>query len=302
MALTDTLCERLGRSSALLVLDNCEHLIDACAQLSESLLRTCDRVHILATSREPLGIPGEVLWRVPPLGLPADDTSGPEADAVRLFVERAASSVPNFALTSANQAAVTDICRRLDGLPLAIELAAARVRLLAPDEIAARLDDRFKLLTGGIRTAPARQHTLEGAVKWSYELLSPAEQHLFEEVSVFADGFSLAAAEAVGSVAGIANVLDLLGRLVDRSLVVVEPPRSGRETRYRLLETLRAFGWQRLVVRGEAESARQRLSAWLIEMAEVVIRALQIVPVAENLTVDGGDLLHGARVRPVVIR
>jgi predicted ATPase/DNA-binding CsgD family transcriptional regulator len=268
VTLTDRLCERLDRSRVLLALDNCEHLVDACAQLSERLLRTCDGVHILATSREPLGVSGEVLWRVPPLGLPADEEHTPEADAVRLFVERAIASVPSFALTSANRVAVVDICRRLDGLPLAIELAAARVRLLAPEEIAARLDDRFKLLTGGLRTAPARQQTLEGAVRWSYELLSPAEQRLFEEVSVFVDGFSLAAAEAVGRAAGIDNVLDLLGRLVDRSLVVVEPQRSNRETRYRLLETLRAFASQRLIERGEAESARRRLADWLIETAE----------------------------------
>src|SRR5215471_18903907 len=235
MALTDTVGASLGRSRVLLVLDNCEHLIAACGQLSESLLRTCERVHILATSREPLGLSGEVLWRVPPLGLPADETRVPEAEAVRLFVERAAASVPNFALTNENRAAVADICRRLDGLPLAIELAAARVRLLASDEIATRLDDRFKLLTSGPRTAPERQQTLEGAVKWSYELLSPAERRLFEEISVFVDGFSLFAAESIGNATGISSVLDLLGRLVDRSLVIVEPPRVGRETRYRLL-------------------------------------------------------------------
>src|SRR5215471_127272 len=265
--LLNTLFETLGSTCQLLVLDNCEHLIDACAALADGLLRTCPRVAILATSREPLGVPGEVLWRVPPLALPLHD-SGADSDAVQLFLERARGSLPAFELTPENRAAVAQICRRLDGLPLAIELAAARVRLLSTDEIAERLEDRFTLLTSGSRTAPARQRTLEAAVNWSYELLSPAERRLFEDCAVFADGFSMAGLAATTDATAESEVLDRLGRLVDRSLVVAEAPRAGGATRYRLLETLRAFAWQRLVARGDAERVRRRMADWLVDMAE----------------------------------
>jgi predicted ATPase/DNA-binding CsgD family transcriptional regulator len=266
--LVETLYETLGRTRQLLVLDNCEHLIEACADFTHGLLRTCQDVHILATSRELLGITGEVLCRVPPLRLPDADQEVDDADALRLFVERAKASLRSFELLPANRTAVIQICRQLDGLPLAIELAAARVRLLTPDEIAGRLEDRFKLLTRGSRIAPARQRTLEAAVNWSYDLLSAPEQRLFEDLSVFADGFSLAGAAAVSSSGGESEVLDVLGRLVDRSLVVVEQTPPGPETRYRLLETLRAFAWQRLMARGDADRAQHRLASWLLSMAE----------------------------------
>jgi predicted ATPase len=176
----ETLHDALTRSSALLVLDNCEHLIDACARLTDDLLRSCPQLRILATSREPLGVAGEVLWRVPPLTLPELESTAELADAVQLFVERAGATAPGFELTGDNRGAVVEICRRLDGLPLAIELAAARIRVLSPAEIASRLGERFALLVGGSRTAPPRQQTLEATVNWSYELLSMAEQRLFE--------------------------------------------------------------------------------------------------------------------------
>jgi non-specific serine/threonine protein kinase len=263
----EALQDAVGARTRLLVLDNCEHLIDACARLADDLLRACPGLRLLATSREPLGVAGEVIWRVPPLGL---GESGPDlerADAVRLFVERARASLPEFALTDDNRVSVARICRRLDGLPLAIELAAARVRVLSPSEIAARLDDRFTLLVGGSRTAPRRQQTLAAAVEWSFALLSPAEQRLFQRLAVFADGFSLAAVEAVAADES-ADVLDGLWRLVDRSLVVVEPSAAGLETRYRLLETLRAYAWERLVASGQAEVCLRRLADWLVRTAE----------------------------------
>jgi predicted ATPase/DNA-binding CsgD family transcriptional regulator len=266
--LINTLHGTVGRTRQLLVLDNCEHLIDACAHLAHGLLRTCPNVHVMATSREPLGITGEVVWQVPPLGLPVGEGDEDDADALRLFVERAKASLPSFEVLPASRAAVIQICRQLDGLPLAIELAASRVRMLAPDEIAGRLADRFKLLTGGSRSAPARQQTLEAAINWSYELLSAPERRLFEDLSVFVDGFSVAGLAAVSSSSGESEVLDLLGRLVDRSLVVVERTPAGGETRYRLLETVRAFAWQRLIDRGDADLVRQRLANWLIGMAE----------------------------------
>jgi predicted ATPase/DNA-binding CsgD family transcriptional regulator len=261
----ETLSDALSSSSALLVLDNCEHLIDACARLADDLLRSCVQLRILATSREPLGVAGEVLWRVPPLALPEPASTDP-SDAVQLFVERAGATAPGFELTDDNRGAVVEICRRLDGLPLAIELAAARTRVLSPPEIANRLGERFDLLVGGSRTAPPRQQTLEATVNWSYDLLSVAEQRLFEHLAVFADGFTLAAVEAIEPSEGRTDVLDRLSQLVDRSLVTIEP--SGLDsTRYRLLETMRAYAWERLVASGDAEQVQHRLANWIVLMA-----------------------------------
>lgn len=281
-----TLATALGVGRVLLVLDNCEHLVGACAHLAEELLRACPDLRVLATSREPLGVPGEVAWLVPSLDLPAAgaDVSREElgrSPAVQLFVERARAARPGFALTGENGPAVAEICRRLDGIPLAIELAAARVRILAPDEIAARLGDRFRLLAGGSRTAPPRQQTLRAAVDWSYDLLTEPARRLFERLAVFAGGFTLDAAEAVcaGGEIETDGILDLLSRLVDRSLVLAEPqdgPGDGIEaTRYRLLETLRAYGADRLAERGEADRVRARHTAWLAEMAEQADRAFR---------------------------
>ena len=299
--LLETLATALGVAPTLLVLDNCEHLVDACAHVAGHLLRASPTLHILATSREPLGVPGEVAWPVPPLGLPADDEHAglkdrARSEAVQLFVVRAQAARPGFTLTEQNVLAVSEVCRRLDGIPLAIELAAARLRVLSPAELAARLDDRFRLLTGGSRTASPRQQTLRATVEWSYDLLTEVERRLFERLSVFAGGFTLDAVEAVcgdsneergtsnearadaqlvahrSSLVPRNDVLDLLTRLVDRSLVLAE--QHGTEaTRYRLLETLRAYGVNRLAERGDAEWARERHARWMTELAQRAERA-----------------------------
>jgi predicted ATPase/class 3 adenylate cyclase len=282
----EVLTEHLRPRTALLVPDNCEHLLDGCARLADAVLHACPHVRILATSRELLGLSGEVAWRVPSLGLPPDD--GPpaggagavggssavaeavaESDAVRLLVDRARLVQPTFAVTALNAAAVARVCRRLDGIPLAIELAAARVRALSVQEVAERLDDRFRLLAGGSRTALRRQQTLAAAVAWSHDLLTAPERRLFDRLSVFSGGCALEAAERVGAAEGEAeaDVLDLLGRLVDKSLVLAEEGRGGT-TRYRLLETLRQYGGERLVASGQVAAARGRHAAYYLALAE----------------------------------
>jgi predicted ATPase len=277
-----TLTDALKPRRLLLVLDNCEHLVDACARLADALLRACPQVHLLATSREALGIAGETPRRVPSLALP-DARQPPSAEAVahseavRLFAERAATAAPGFAVTAENAAAVVAICRRLDGIPLALELAAARVRVLPPQQLAARLEDRFRLLTGGSRTAPPRQQTLRATLDWSYALLSEPERALFERLAVFAGGWTLEAAEAVGADPeeewiGAGEVLDLLTRLVDKSLVVVAEAQPGGTARYRLLETVRQYGGQRLAAGGAGPGAidavRRRHAAHYLALAE----------------------------------
>lgn len=244
------LLRSVGQRRMLVVLDNCEHLLDACAELVMALLRGCPAVTILATSREPIGVSGEVSWRVPSLPL--------NGEAAALFAERARQVRPDFRLTEDNSAAVTEICRRLDGLPLAIELAAARVRVLSLAEIHHGLHDRFRLLTGGARTAVRRQQTLRASVDWSHALLTEPERVLFTRLAVFMGGFDLDAAEAVAAGGDVARhqVLDLLTLLVDKSLVVVESA-SGR-TRYRLLETVRQYAQERLAESGQGDSARKR--------------------------------------------
>ena len=278
----DDLAGALRPRRLLVLLDNCEHLVGACAELAAGLLRRCPELRILATSREVLGVAGEVIVRVAPLEVPGDDAEVAledvaRSEAARLFVERASLARPSFALDVHNSAHVARICRRLDGIPLAIELAAARVRVLGPAEIAARLEDRFRLLVGGSRATPARHQTLRAAVEWSYDLLGEGERRLFERLAVFAGGCTLAAAEAVCSDQGIdaSEVLDLLSRLVDRSLVLAEPPDGLGETRYHMLETLRVYGLERLAERGEAEPVRGRLAAWLVERAEQADRSFR---------------------------
>jgi predicted ATPase len=244
-SIEDRLVEQLQNRQVLLLFDNCEHVLDSVAPLADLLLRACRDLSILATSREALGIAGEVLWLVPPLPAPeADrDLSGLlDNDAVRLFIDRAANVQPSFTLTEDNAPAVVEICRRLDGAPLAIELAAARTKALPAEEIARRLGDRFLLLGSGDRTGPAHHRTLRAAVEWSIDLLEDRERVVFERMSVFAGGCSLDAAESVcagGEIATI-DVLDLVGRLVDKSLVVAES--EGGRVRYRMQETLRVFG------------------------------------------------------------
>jgi predicted ATPase/DNA-binding CsgD family transcriptional regulator len=255
----ETVTGFIGSRGALLVLDNCEHLLDACAVLAEDMRRACPGLVILATSREPLGAEGEATWRVPSL---------PHAgEAVELFADRARRAVPDFAVNPDNESAVAEICRRLDGIPLAIELAAARLRVVSPGEIAAGLYDRFRLLTGGSRTAVRRQQTLRASVDWSHALLTEAERVLFRRLAAFADGFELQAAEAVGAGDGLERhqVLDHLALLVDKSLVAAEESRPA--TRYRLLETVRQYAAEQLAESGEADLVRTRHRGYYVELA-----------------------------------
>jgi predicted ATPase len=255
----DTLADALGPQDILIMLDNCEHLIGACAKTADAILRRCPKVHLLATSREPLGIAGETIYRVPSLSLPAPGDSGAAAaaacDAVALFAARAREQGARLALDADATTLVVSVCRRLDAMPLAIELAAARLRSMSLSDLAARLDQRFRLLTGGSRTALERQQTLLATVDWSYSLLTAAEKVLLGRLSVFAGSFDLAAAEAVAGSGAIdtLEVAGLLGSLVDKSLVVAEP--DGTALRYRLLETIRQFAADRLAGSGDDQAA-----------------------------------------------
>ena len=263
-SMRDTLIERLHHRDLLVVLDNCEHLIDACAELAEALLRRAPALRIVATSREPLGVSGETVWRVASLSLP-DESTSPSAEALldseatRLFIERATSIDAAFTPTPENAATIARICQRLDGIPLAIELAAARITALSVEQIDARLENRFRLLTGGRRTAVARQRTLEATMQWSYQLLSDAERQLLSRLSVFPSGWTLEAAENVCGGDGIdaADMLDLLSRLVSKSLVCLESDVAG-ERRYRLLETVRQYAHERLIESGGVDRLRDR--------------------------------------------
>jgi predicted ATPase len=257
----ESLRRHVRGKQVLIVLDNCEHLVSASAAVADALLDAGGR--LLATSREGLGVAGERLFAVSPLGVPppeaARDPAQVEAsDAVRLFLERARLAQPGFALTPQNAAAIAEISRRLDGIPLALELAAARVKILSVDQIRARLDDRFRLLTGSTRTALPRHQTLRATVQWSYDQLEPDEQRLFRRLGVFAGGWILEAATRVAGQDGDEfRAMDLLARLVDKSLVQVERESEG-EPRYGMLETVRQFGLERLVEAGEADAARGR--------------------------------------------
>jgi non-specific serine/threonine protein kinase len=264
--------EYLSDRDLLLIVDNCEHVLAATTELVNQALRAAPLVRVLATSREPLGVEGEVTWRVPSLGLPpkgADllpDQAG-AADAVRLFVERAAQARPGFALTESNSAAVAEICRRLDGIPLAIELAAARARALTPNEIADRLDERFTLLTGGPRAALPRHQTLRALTDWSWDLLSQPERRLFHSLAVFAGGFTLGAAAAVsGEPLRDQDVLALVTALVEKSLLVAEP--HGETTRFGMLETIREYALERLTAAGEEPTIRDRHLDWVAALHE----------------------------------
>ena len=258
----------------LLVLDNCEHLLDACARLADALLRDARGVRVLATSRAPLGVAGETVWRVAPLVPPAAGESRPVAlagnEAVRLFVERARAARPGFALRPENARAVADVCRRLDGIPLALELAAARLRVLPVGDLLARLDDRFGVLVGGSRTALPRHQTLAATVDWSYGLLTESERVAFRRLAVFAGGWSLAAAEqVVADPPGLSadRILDVLSRLVDCSLVVAGEDDAGH-ARFGMLETLRAYALARPEAGGAALAVRHRHLAHYAALAE----------------------------------
>jgi non-specific serine/threonine protein kinase len=255
----------------LLVLDNCEHLIEATAQLADALLRHCPYLQILTTSRETLNIAGEVVWLVPSLSLPESSEPLPveilkQYDAIRLFVERAMTALPTFALTDQNAATVAQVCQKLDGIPLAIELAAARVKVLRVEQIAIRLDNRFRLLTGGSRTALPRHQTLRALIDWSYKLLSPAEQLLLRHLSVFAGGFTLEAVEAIWA-GKEGDILGLLTQLVNKSLVVSERE-QGLEARYRLLETIQQYMLEKLVESGEVKKVRGRHLDFFLQVVE----------------------------------
>jgi non-specific serine/threonine protein kinase len=277
--LSRLLVERLGPKQLLLVLDNCEHLIQACSALVETLMRRCPGLRVLATSRQSINVPGETTWRVPSLALPPA-ASRPIAeilaryDATRLFGERAVATLPSFTVTDATAAAIIRICTHLDGIPLAIELAAARVSLLSPDQIDDRLGDRFRLLTSGSRTALPRQQTLRATLDWSFSLLSEPERVLLRRLAVFAGGWTLEAVEAVcaddvePSPQNLVShdVLDLLAGLVDKSLVIVDE--NGESRRYRLLETMREYGWEKLHLAGEERLLRNRHRDWFLALAE----------------------------------
>ncbi|GMQ86267.1 MAG: hypothetical protein BMS9Abin07_1840 [Acidimicrobiia bacterium] len=262
LSLIDSVASTIGDQQLLLLLDNCEHLVDAAAEATAGLLERCPNLRILATSRELLGVPGEVPFAAQSLSLPPAEGNGAVIegfDAVRLFAERAATAKPGFQVTPSNAADIAQICRRLDGMPLALELAAARVRVMSPEQISARLDDQFSLLTGGARTALPRQRTLQATIEWSYQLLDEDEQAVFQSLSVFVGGFAPEGAEQVAGsdqITGFA-VTDLVHRLVDKSLVVAGEEPDG-STRYRLLETIRQFAADELVKSGRATDVRRR--------------------------------------------
>ena len=271
-SLVESLGDQLRTRHVLLLLDNCEHVIGSAAGIAEALLRASAGLTILATSREALGIAGETAWRVPSMRTPDAQRLTPsdllEYEAVRLLVERAGIAGSSFAVTSANAGSVTEVCRRLDGIPLAIELAAARLTVLSIEQINARLDDRFRLLTRSDHTAIGRQRTLEATIDWSYDLLSDDERRLLRRLSTLSGGWTLEAAEhvCVGDGTDHDDVLDLMTRLVDKSLVVVDTTRDGHH-RYRFLETVRHYGRERLEDSGEADSVRARHFGFFLDLA-----------------------------------
>ena len=270
-SLEESVLDYLAAKRLLLVLDNCEHLLDAIAHQVDAITQRCARVSVLATSREGLRLAGERLVAVPPLSVPAGDADADEvrrAEAVCLFLDRASTAKNDFALTDRNVAAIGVLCRRLDGIPLAIELAAARVRSLSPEDLVSRLDQRFKLLTHGSRAALERHQTLRGTIDWSYDLLTPTERHAFDRLSVFAGGCDLGAAEAVlpGDEFDALDVVDVLGQLVDKSLVVTDDADGG--VRYRLLETIRQYACERLDASGDRAVVRRRHADYYVALAE----------------------------------
>lgn len=271
--LVDWLLAYLRPRTALLVLDNCEHVQDACAALIERLLAGCPDLQVVATSREPLRIPGEQMWRLRPLAVPAQarertPTLLGQIAAVRLFIERAQAVLPSFHLTVENAAAVAEVCNQLEGIPLALELAAARIRVLTIDQIVARLPDTLAVLAGGSRAAPDRQQSVRAVLDWSYHLLSEPERMLFQRLAVFRGGYDLDAVEAVCTGEGLpaAAILDLIAQLVDKSFVQAE--HSGPVARYRLLEPVRQYAEERLVAADERETVAARHAAAYLSLAE----------------------------------
>jgi non-specific serine/threonine protein kinase len=289
-ALTDVLANHLRPKKLLLVLGNCEHLVVACTQLVEALLHQCPHLTILATSRESLNVAGEIVWLVPSLASPKTSVdrenfaaaySRPRTqdigqfDAIRLFVERTTAVMPAFKLTEQNALAIAQVCHRLDGIPLAIELAAARVKVLTVEQLAERLDDCFQVLTAGQRMALPHHQTLRATMDWSYALLSDQERLLFQRLSAFAGGCTLAAVEAICAGEGLerGDILDLLAHLVDKSLVTVEALTG--EARYRMLETVRQYSLEQLRASGQEGVVRGRHCDWYLALAEVAEGKLQ---------------------------
>ena len=316
MAVADSLLDFMRSKSLLLLLDNCEHVVGSVAELVVRMVRACPRLTIVASSREALGAPGEVVFPVPSLALPPppssfhqDEPDGrwlegvAETESVRLFIERATAVLPTFVLTPSNATAVVEICRRLDGIPLAIELASARVTVLSVQEIAEKLGDRFRLLTGGRRASVPRQQTLRALIDWSWDLLDPSDQRLLRRLSVFSGGWSLEAAASVTSDAQEReggdrpsedfDTLEGVGRLIDRSLVVADP---GIRTRYRLLETIRQYAAEKLEAAAEAAEIRNRHLRYFLRLAlhaAPEIRGRDMVAALDRLDADA-DNLRGA--------
>ncbi len=274
--LLDSVMEHLRDRQTLLILDNCEHLLGAASDLSADLLRACPGLRIIASSREALGIPGESVYQVPSLELPAADAKTPaelaRGGAVRLFVDRARTAMRGFQLSDDNGAEVAEICRRLDGIPLALELAAARIRVIPVSEISKRLADRFKFLTGGSKNALSRHKTLRATIDWSYDQLDDAEKKLLRRLSIFVGGCTLAAAEHVCDGAGLEDweVLDYVSNLVDKSLIEVtaHADAGGGQARYRMLESIREYTLERMVDSGEVSTYRQRHRDYFLELAQ----------------------------------
>jgi predicted ATPase len=274
MSLNELLIDFLRAKYLLLILDNCEHLVEACAQLADQLLHACANIKVVASSREALGISGETVYRVPSLSLPNADEGTREAltrsESAQLFIERAMAANPKFNLSDKNASFVTQICRRLDGIPLALELAAARVTVFSAEQIASRLDDRFRLLTEGSRTALPRQQTLRALIDWSYDILSDQERALLQRLSVFAGGWTFEAADAICSKH---DVLNLLTQLVNKSLVIFDD--EGSEPRYRMLETVRQYARDKLLEMGESEEARNAHLNFFFQLTERAAPELQ---------------------------
>jgi predicted ATPase/DNA-binding CsgD family transcriptional regulator len=298
-ALLNTLAEHIGSRALLLVLDNCEHVVEDCARLVEALLRDCVNLRVLATSRQPLRVPGEQVWPIAPMRLPdrlpdALQQAAGSSEAVRLFEARARLVRPEFSVTPANARSVTLACRTLEGIPLAIELAAARLQTLSVDDVVRRLEDRFRLLAGGGRTAVTRHRTLRAALDWGDRLLDRRERRLFRRLSVFRGGFDLGAVEAVCGGAGIEpdEVGDLVFRLAEKSLLVPDTSRPG-PARYRLLETVRQYGARRLARSGDGTWLLERHAAHFLELgvrAEPEERGLDQQRWLERLEADLGNL------------
>ena len=279
--LIDRLCRHLQPQQCLLVLDNCEHLTAACAALVQRLVAAAPRLTVLAASREGLGLPGERLFAVRSLSFPAPSAAGPGTDealqyeSVQLFVERAQAFVPSFKLDRNNAAGVTEICRRLDGIPLAIELAAARINVLSVEEIRARLNDRFRLLTGGRGAAMGRQQTLRAAIQWSHDHLDSDERKVLRRLAVFSGGWTLEAALTVASDNGDEyGMLDALARLAHYSLVVTQPNADEPATRYTMLETVRQYAMEQLDGAGETGATRDRHMTYFVRLAHASERGL----------------------------